>query len=70
MTYIIDCPETHTFAYFGGKYCCEYGVENILPGYGQKCDGGPISSSSVCCKDHAYTKCSSMWATICGNRGR
>ena len=71
IIYIIDivakCTETHPFSYFGGKYCCQYGVENILPGYGDACSGGPINRNSVCCKDHAYIECP---FGVCTNRGR
>ena len=58
---------THPFAYRDGKFCCQYGVENTYASDGEKCDGGPISLSSSCCKGGAHTKCPSG---LCKNRGR
>ena len=58
----VFCPATHPYAYFeGGRYCCQTGYEDVAESgwkQGAKCDGGPISSSSLCCKDDAYIKCS------------
>ena len=70
MFYIIEpeqCPETHPFSYRGGRYCCQYGIENNMFTADERCDGGPISLTSTCCKDNAWIKCPSG---KCKNRGR
>ena len=77
MTYIVgdivNCPDTHPFAYNGGDKCCKYGFENIHPGGLNRpvaihCNGGPISLDSTCCKDGQYTRCAEP--KTCRNWGR
>ena len=66
LIYILEpekCPATHPYAYLDGKYCCQYGIENIAAADGETCDGGQISLSSSCCKDDAFTKCPSGGCT-------
>ena len=52
------CPESHSYAYLSGKYCCESQLENDNSAVeGEVCDGGQISLSSVCCRGHKYLRC-------------
>ena len=56
MIYIIaQCPDTHPYAYGGGKYCCQYGVENL---------------QSEKCQSDAYTTCDPNKNLICIDYGR
>ena len=48
----------------GGDYCCKTQKENVFmeldydsPVDASQCNAGPISLSSVCCEDNAFTKC-------------
>ena len=52
-----QCPSSHKWAYYGGRYCCQYDKETTAPTTTSLCDGGQISLISECCKYHAYTKC-------------
>ena len=51
------CPESHPYAYSDGKYCCSTAFEKTYSPQGTKCDGGPISFESTCCKDDLYSIC-------------
>ena len=51
------CPVTHPYVYGNGRYCCKFDLEKNEMKNETTCDGGPISSSSHCCKDDRYIKC-------------
>ena len=51
------CPETHPFVYANGIYCCANNQEKVYFPLGDKCNGGPLSKDSLCCKEDAYVKC-------------
>jgi len=53
-----ECPATHPYAYYnGGQYCCASSKEKVYTPQGAQCDGGDISTSSMCCAGDSYTKC-------------
>jgi len=59
-----SCPASHPYVYHDGDYCCASNTEKVYAPEGERCDGGPISFTSSCCKDDQYVACST---NICSN---
>merc|ERR1712227_1058978 len=53
-----SCPASHPYVYHDGDYCCASNTEKVYTPEGERCDGGPISFTSSCCKDDQYVSCS------------
>merc|ERR1712227_911277 len=62
-----SCPASHPYVYHDGDYCCASNTEKVYAPEGERCDGGPISFTSSCCKDDQYVACST---NICSNNGQ
>ena len=60
------CPKEFPYAFMGGDYCCKTAKENTFIEMDidtikdiSRCNGGPISLSSVCCESNNFKKCPS-----------
>merc|ERR1712227_741632 len=61
-----SCPASHPYVHHDGDYCCASNTEKVYAPEGERCDGGPISISSSCCKGDNYVPCST---NLCSNHG-
>lgn len=56
-----NCPIRYPYAYFNGRYCCQFKKEKIVFEHrdnpDNRCDGSGLSSKSECCLDNKFVRC-------------
>jgi len=60
-----ECPASHPYVYYNGKYCCANDREKEYKPQGWKCNGSRIGRRSLCCEGDAYVRCPG--GNNCGN---